>query len=207
MDGKSAVLGDCQKIIVLFPPSSHNLRLMQAECRNQAKLARLMPRLEYGLIDTLNSSNIVFIPSGWAHATFTTRGGFLMSIDCATKTTVWTFSQYLKHHLYHELDAKQQNKCLFLFLDCLQHTITSYELVLASRSWCNVEDLLKGIVDNLWRRTASRIWHTAAEENPKALWDDGRGNKDMTTRQFGEQYLSWLDAEMIGLRRGRQALL
>ena len=126
MDGKSAVLGDCQKIIILFPPSSHNLSLMQQECGHQAKLARLMPQLEYGLIDRLNSTSVIFIPSGWAHTTFTTRGGFLISIDCVTETTVWTFSQYLKHHLYRELDTKQQIECFFLFLDCLDHTFTHY---------------------------------------------------------------------------------
>ena len=204
MDGKSAVLGECSKIIVLFPPSTRNLCLMQQQCGDQAKLYRLMPRLEYGLIDKLTSTSVIFIPSGWSHATFTTRGGFLISVDCITKTTVWTYSQYLKHHLYRELDTKQQTECFFLFLDCLEYAFTYHEVALASRSWCVIKDELKCAMDASWKRKASQIWHKAIEENPGALWDDGRANDEIPVHQFWEQHLSWLDDQMNGTRRGRR---
>lgn len=203
MDGMSVVLGDCQKTIVLFAPSPHNLRWMQQECRNQGKLARGLYSLEYGLIEKLDYSAIIFIPSGWLHATFTTRGGFLVSIDCATKTTVWTFSEYLKYQLFRELDTNQQDECFFLFLTCLEHTLSSHELTLASRAWCNVDDFLKSEMDKTWKQSASQIWGKAANENPNALLDDGMGNNELQVHSFYKRYLSWLDVDRPGLRRGR----
>lgn len=204
MDGESAVLGDCRKIIILFPPSGYNLDLMQQECGNQAKLARLMPLLEYGLIDWLDSTNVIFIPSGWAHTTFTLSGGFLVSIDCITKTTVWTFSRYLKYHLYRELDNKQQIECYFLFLDCLEHALSYHKVALASRSWCDIEDQLKCTMGTLWKRKASQIWHRALDENPDALLDDRHGIDQIPVHQFWKQHLSWLDDQMNGVRRGKR---
>jgi len=195
MDGISAVLGDCQKLIILFPPSCHNLGVLQRERGNQAKLARTMSLLEYGLIDRLDSTNVIFIPSGWAHATFTTRGGFLVSVDCATKRTVWSFSRYLQYGLYSELESKQQAECWYLFLDCLEYALACHEILLATRSWRSIENMLKETTDMTWKRKASQVWRKMTDSSPGAMMEDGLDGAPLPIHQFWERHLSWLNVE------------
>jgi hypothetical protein len=158
MDGISAVLGDCRKTFILFPPSDYNLSWMRRECHNQGKLVRGLEVLECGVIAELDSSSAIFIPSGWSHAVFTTEGGFLVSIDCVTKRTVWTFSQYLLYQLYLEVETKRQADCFFLFLTKV--ALHSYSYVRAAdqmafstnRKCTNRRHLLPGVLEATKRK-------------------------------------------------------
>jgi hypothetical protein len=205
MDGISAVLGDCRKTFILFPPSDYNLSWMRRECHNQGKLVRGLEVLQCGVMAELDSSNAIFIPSGWSHAVFTTEGGFLVSIDCVTKRTVWTFSQYLRYQLYLEVETKKQADCFFLFLDCLEVALEHGELSTASRSWTNIEDLLRKHSDDKWKRSALMLWKGVLENHADVLVSEGCDDVgEVPVDRFYEKHLTWLDTELGGRKRKRE---
>jgi hypothetical protein len=173
MDGISAVLGGCRKTFILFPPSDYNLSWMRRECHNQGRLVRGLGVLQCGVIAELDSFSAIFIPSGWSHAVFTAEGGFQVSIDCATKRTIWKFSQYLRYQLYLEVETKKQADCFFLFLYCLEVALEHGELSTASRSWMNIEDLLRKHSDDKWKRSAFMLWRGVLEKHPDVLVSEG----------------------------------
>jgi hypothetical protein len=204
MDGISAVLGDCRKTFVLFPPTDDNFSWMRRECHNQGKLARGLEALHCGLITELDSSSAIFIPSGWSHAVFTTEGGFLVSIDCVTRQTVWTMSQYLRYQLYLEVETEKQADCFFLFLDCLEVALDHGELSTSLRSWMNIENLLRKHSDDKWKNSALTLWKGVLEKHAGALVNEGHGGiEEVPLGTFYEKHLTWLDIAVRSRKRKR----
>jgi hypothetical protein len=160
MDGISAPMGDCVKIWLLYPPTDHNLAWMRQEKGQHGKLFRGGDHLEGGVIVQTNSAEALYIPSGCIHAVFTVSGGFLVSIDCTTRFSLWPFSQYLRHRLHLELDLTGQEHCYFLFLECLKVALANSCELTAIRSWISVEDLLEAEAagNPEWRRSATAVW-------------------------------------------------
>lgn len=87
----SVPIGECEKIFFLFPPTFRNLTWFRRH-RFAGNLSPGLSVLEHGLVTNVTSDNVLYIPAGWLHATLTTKGGFLLSYDCATDDTLDTFA-------------------------------------------------------------------------------------------------------------------
>lgn len=120
----------CRKIWLMFPPTGHNFRLLEAELGQSTRLARIGGDLEGGIIVETDSTQAVFIPSGCLHACLTTAGGFLVSIDCTTRASARPFSRYLQRQFYGELDVEGQRVVFYKFLNTLEVAIDN-----ECRSW------------------------------------------------------------------------
>ena len=133
---------------------------MAQERGQHAKLARLAEKLEGGIVAQTTSAEALYIPAGCLHAVFTMEGGFLASIDCTTRLSVWPFSQYLRYQLHLALDTTGQGECFFLFLESLETSLANSQELLALRSWISIEDLLQQHADHdiEWRTRAASIW-------------------------------------------------
>ncbi|KAL5344581.1 hypothetical protein ACLOAV_010565 [Pseudogymnoascus australis] len=79
--GYSMVYGLCEKVLILFPPTEHNLSTFAKTAGLHNRLARIGDKLEGGLVVRINSSLAIDLPSGALHAVFTTAGGFLGGIN------------------------------------------------------------------------------------------------------------------------------
>jgi hypothetical protein len=79
---------------------------MRTEQGQHAKFARSAALLEGGMVVRTTSKDALYIPAGCLHAVFTIRGGFLVSVDCTTRDSIWPFSQYLKSNIVAALNAE-----------------------------------------------------------------------------------------------------
>lgn len=75
-DGVSALVGNCRKIELLYPPSENNLVAIWTVDGQRGKLARIMYRLEAGIMVKTTAAQSLYIPDGCIHATFTLQSGF-----------------------------------------------------------------------------------------------------------------------------------
>lgn len=163
MDALSATMHRCRKIWLMFPPTCHNLQLLEAELSQSTRLARIGCDLEGGIIVETDSTQAVFIPSGCLHACLTTAGGFLVSIDCSTRTSARPFSHYLQRHLYRELDAEGQRDIFYKFVDTLEVAIANGVSAVAVEAWIHCESTLRSFSkwDGAWmmkaRQTLRRV--------------------------------------------------
>ena len=160
MDGISAPLDACEKIWLIFPPTDGNLSLMDRERGQQAKLSRIGTELEGGIIERTTSAEALYLPAACLHAVFTVAGGFLVSIDCTTRSSVWSFSKYLRYQLHLELDDVGQQECYSMFLRCLEVSLANSYIDLAIRSWVSIEDILHQHADtsDQWLHAAITLW-------------------------------------------------
>ncbi|KAH1601520.1 hypothetical protein KXV92_006172 [Aspergillus fumigatus] len=160
MEGLSVPLGDCVKIWFMWPPTERNLSLMASESGQLAKLIRLAPLLEGGILLQTDSGHALTIPSGCLHATMTIKGGFLVTKDFATRYTIQSFSRYLAWSLQQELDENSRANCYYLYLDCLNVALENGEANLAIEGWVGIEGILKDIAtkDATWRGLAWTYW-------------------------------------------------
>ncbi|KIW36686.1 uncharacterized protein PV06_11101 [Exophiala oligosperma] len=167
-DGISATLHDCEKVWMIYPPKPHNLQWMAEHRGQQAKLAQGMGVLEGGVVAHTTSAEAIYLPAGCLHAVFTVAGGFLVSIDCTTRRSVWPFAQYLRYNIQAELEATEERNCYFLFLDSLEAALQNAGERDAFRAWIEVEDILqiKRENDRGWVRAARKVWDDYLKVDP-----------------------------------------
>lgn len=159
MDGLSATMHQCSKIWLMFPPTDHNLHLLERELSQSVRLARVAGLLEGGVAVKTDSTQAVFVPAGCLHACFTTSGGFLVSIDCTTRMSVRPFSRYLQRGLYKELDAEGQRDIFYKFLDTLEVAVSNDKSAMAVEAWIHAEPALRRYSkqEPAWRIRAGQI--------------------------------------------------
>lgn len=118
---------------------------MANESGQLAKLIRLAPLLEGGILLQTDSDHALTIPSGCLHATLTIKGGFLVTKDFTTRYTIQSFSHYLAWGLQQELDENSRANCYYLYLDYLNIALENREVNLAIEGWVGIERILKDI--------------------------------------------------------------
>jgi hypothetical protein len=80
----SQPLGDCKKIWVFYPPTNFNLDIYHSASPSTLRLEQCAGRLQDGILCETDSSQALYIPPGWLHATYTVCGGTLVGINFAT---------------------------------------------------------------------------------------------------------------------------
>lgn len=160
LESISATLDSCRKLWIMFPPTNRNLELMKVERGQNAKLARIGNQMEGGIFFESTSEDAVYIPAGCIHAVLTLAGGFLVSLDFATRDTIVPFGNYLAKCLHHALDEHSQRTCLFAFIHCTEVSLCNGRVQEAVDCWLALEDLLRDTAndDRSWLQTAKTCW-------------------------------------------------
>ncbi|KAJ9662593.1 hypothetical protein H2198_001265 [Neophaeococcomyces mojaviensis] len=167
-DSISATLHECEKVWMVYPPTPHNLQWMAEHRGQHAKLAQGMAVLEGGVVVHTTSAEAIYLPAGCLHAVFTVAGGFLVSMDCTTQTSVWPCGQYLRYNVQAEFEADEQRDCYFLFLEALEVALQNAGERDAFRAWIAVEDVfqMKRKNDRAWVRAARKVWDEYLKSEP-----------------------------------------
>jgi hypothetical protein len=131
-------------------------------------------------------------------------GGFLASLDCTTRYSLWPFSQDLRHRLHLEIDLVGQEHCYFLFLECLNVALENSCELSTIRSWISIEDLLEAVVvgNPEWRRSATAVWEVHfIERREDQAYPCGVLGINLE-RHIRAQHLEWLlGCEIVGDER------
>lgn len=79
--GSILCIGDCKKIVVMWPPTTHNLDVMRKESGYAAIFQRVGHRLEGGIATVVDSSVALVMFTGTIHFTITLEPGILVGIN------------------------------------------------------------------------------------------------------------------------------
>jgi hypothetical protein len=92
--GLSALAGDCEKMWLLAPPREANLELLAGE---SPTLPELVANLSKLVVCRQTSSEVMFLPPGVIHATFTVKTGILYGNNFRTQQNVFGATMGLVH--------------------------------------------------------------------------------------------------------------
>lgn len=130
----------------------------------KAKLARIGPRLEGGIIFTTTGEESVYIPVGCLHSVFTLVGGFLVAIDFVTPRSCKTFAAMLEAGLDRESGESKafQNDVFYWFLASIDLALCYPLLMEGIEAWVDAIERIREWVERNknWGKKASRVWDT-----------------------------------------------
>lgn len=89
----------CEKVFFLFPPTVRNLETLAANAQSANILWAVLRQLEGGVIVTLESSHMLYIPAGALHAVVTVTPGFLLNSSYLHSKSVLPMSMWLHYSL------------------------------------------------------------------------------------------------------------
>jgi len=175
--GISHTLGSCEKIWLLFPPTENNLKVFMSTVGHYGRLAKSLDRLEEGYICRTRSSQAIYLPPGWLHATFTTAGGLLVGINFDVMETLPQMSFGLGIHLkYFEYEPKYVEEDLDVYFKCLLKSLEDKDEYLVRTSilpsWAELCSSIKNIsltengrgVLKAWERNCLTAWKEYASD-------------------------------------------
>lgn len=81
MQGLSITEDECVKLWILYPPTDHNLEAFYKYDGENGKFIQLADKLEEGKYTTTTNGQIMYLPAGWLHLTYTLEGGILHGIN------------------------------------------------------------------------------------------------------------------------------
>jgi hypothetical protein len=157
-DGISVTMGKCEKVWLCFPPTTHNLQLMQKVEGQKSKLMRIGKDLEGGMIFKTDSTQAIYLPVGTIHAVFTLVGGFLIAIDFTTPTSAKTYAALLRA----ELDGSGtfQETIFERFLSSVSLGLDNNKVIESVSAWIDGFERLKrrAVEEKEWATTAQEVW-------------------------------------------------
>jgi len=159
-DGISAPMGKCTKLWLVFPPTSHNLKLMSSAEGQKAKLTRIGRKLEGGMIFKTSSAESIYLPVGCLHSVFTLHGGFLVSIDFITPISCHALSSLLTHGLDQVGSPSFRTELFARFLSSVDLALQNKEMI-AVESWINALERVREYSDENgdWKKEATKNWN------------------------------------------------
>lgn len=175
-DVLSAPLGQTMKIWLLFPPTDHNLSLMKQAEGQRAKLARIGPQLEGGMVFRTDSTQALYLPIGTLHAVITTQGGFLISFEFSTPTSAKASASMINHGLDDEIgrttfyDTAYQERIWDRFLMSIDIGLSSHAVArsTALAAWVSSSERITewSLRKPAWAKNALRVWKDFFEYVP-----------------------------------------
>jgi len=185
-DGISKTLGQCEKYWFLFPPTAENLRLLAEAHGEKRKLGKLLHALEFGIIAKTKASDALYIPSGCIHATYTTKGGFLVAKDFVTMTTCGVIATLMRSRFFSTFDNMSLDLCLEWFASSLMVAVYCQRYNAALKAWVDAESILKrqsgskGVIRDVTRNCFDKVFRDIAEGKnvPEGITDCPCGRKD-----------------------------
>jgi hypothetical protein len=108
------------KIWAFFPPSKHNLNLLQNAGRSTGKLHRHFEELQDGSCAVLGPWQALYVPTGYLHATYSLKGGMTIGTTWSSAEALLSTTEGLVVELYP--DAQVPVTCrsdVIYFIRCL----------------------------------------------------------------------------------------
>jgi hypothetical protein len=126
----------------------------------KAKLARILHKLEGGIIVETASDHAIHIPATCLHATLTLSGGYLIAEDFTTPKSIKAISAYIASRLDQHLPAEARSICFDWFERCLDVCLTHQQLDSAIHAWIAAEShLANWLADHRkWRVSVRGLW-------------------------------------------------
>jgi hypothetical protein len=185
-DGISKTLGQCEKYWFLFPPTAENLRLLAGVHGEKRKLGKLLHALEFGIIAKTKASDALYIPSGCIHATYTTKGGFLVAKDFVTMETCGVIAMLMRSRLFSTFDNMSLGLCLEWFVSSLVVAVHCQRYTAALKAWVDTESILRkqsgsrGIIHDVTKNCFDKVLRDIAEGNnvPEGITECPCGRKE-----------------------------
>ncbi|KAI1905765.1 hypothetical protein LOZ65_006929 [Ophidiomyces ophidiicola] len=91
----SQSIGTSRRIWLLYPPTESNLRVFVGSSGESGRLTKISGQLEGGYIIQASSSEIIYLPPAWLHATFTVCSGVLVGVNFVSLEILATMSHSL----------------------------------------------------------------------------------------------------------------
>lgn len=148
-----------EKLGLLFPGTKYNLDILQKAEGQKEKLARVGRLLEGGVITKLTSSHAIYIPLGCIHSVFTTKGGFLITIDFITPTSAKIYSALLFAGLDRVDGRRYQDVYFDRFLSSVELALYNNRVLLALDSWVKSSNRIEEWVgrNRAWSKKAIKM--------------------------------------------------
>ena len=89
-------VGDTVKLFVCWPPTEHNLKLLDDEPLGPERLSRIIDQLRGGRCVVVCRTNPSYFSSGYIHAVMTLRGGFIYAGNFMTANNGIAFIRTLR---------------------------------------------------------------------------------------------------------------
>ena len=89
-------VGDTVKLFVCWPPTEHNLKLLDDEPPGPERLSRIIDQLGGGRCVVVCRNNPLYLSSGCIHAVVTLRGGFMYAGNFITANNGTAFIRTLR---------------------------------------------------------------------------------------------------------------
>ena len=89
-------VGDTVKLFVCWPPTEHNLKLLDDEPPGPERLSRIIDQLGGGRCVVVCRNNPLYLSSGCIHAVVTLRGGFMYAGNFMTANNGTAFIRTLR---------------------------------------------------------------------------------------------------------------
>jgi hypothetical protein len=89
-------VGDTVKLFVCWPPTEHNLKLLDDEPPGPERLSRIIDQLQGGRCVVVCRNNPLYLSSGCIHAVVTLRGGFMYAGNFMTANNGAAFIRALR---------------------------------------------------------------------------------------------------------------
>jgi hypothetical protein len=89
-------VGDTVKLFVCWPPTEHNLKLLDDEPPGPGRLSRIIDQLGGGRCVVVCRNNPLYLSSGHIHAVVTLRGGFMYAGNFMTANNGTAFIRTLR---------------------------------------------------------------------------------------------------------------
>jgi hypothetical protein len=113
-------------------------------------------KLECGIVTRTQSSEALYIPSGCIHATYTTKGGFLVAKDFVTRSTFRVIVSLIGSEYFKVFDSESRELCLDWFITSLEIAVQHQKLLAVLEAWIDVESMLRSLSPKLLLRVSRR---------------------------------------------------
>ncbi|KAL2073108.1 hypothetical protein VTL71DRAFT_10432 [Oculimacula yallundae] len=189
-DGLSTIIGSCEKLWIMFPPTRKNLHLMQVADGQRSKLARIGKDLEGGVVLAVDSSQALYIPAGCLHAVFTLHGGFLITMEFTTSISVKVLSSLLNAQFDRFKDHWLQSELPGQFIESVELALTQNQVQAGVDAWIHTQSRLKLWFDKEQDSSASsrnQHWvdrRSGWEKKVREVWDTFFRSQDLDTIRF-----------------------
>jgi hypothetical protein len=85
----------CRKLWAAWPGTEHNMDLLEKHDHLDEKFLELWPQLEHPSFTTTNPNEVIYLPPGLLHATFTFQGGATPGIEyCSAASVLMTYEHW-----------------------------------------------------------------------------------------------------------------
>lgn len=147
----------CEEVFFLFPPTVKNLKTLAANTQSANILWAVLRQLEGGVVVTLESTHMLYIPAGALHAVVTVSPGFLLNSSYLHSKSVLPMSAWMHHSLAAELSltVSQKDAAMATWLKAARAASDIQTLL---NSWKYIAQVFPRLVTSKKKTSLASFW-------------------------------------------------